>query len=87
MAAIRYHWHCIKTVLQLAHQLREKRFDVAVDFGGHIYTLMVMACCQNPCSDRRPKGGRKVPPHPSGDPPMTKNMKLNGAWRLCPFWA
>jgi len=59
MAAIRYHWHCIKTVLQLAHQLREKRFDVAVDFGGHIYTLMVMAAARIPVRIGDPRAGGK----------------------------
>jgi len=58
-ATIQYHWRCLKAVFQLAHQLRRKQFDVAIDFGGHIYSLMVMATARIPVRIGDPRAGGK----------------------------
>jgi heptosyltransferase-2 len=59
VATIQYHWHCIKTVFWLAHQLRERRFDVAIDLGRHIYTLILMAAAGIPVRIGDPRAGGK----------------------------
>lgn len=59
MASIKYHYCCLKTILRLSHQLKQKHFDVAIDFGGHIYTLLLMALARIPVRIGDPRAGGK----------------------------
>jgi ADP-heptose:LPS heptosyltransferase len=92
IAAVQYHWRCLKVMFQVAHQLRRKHFDVAIDFGTHIYTILTMAIARIPVRIGDPRcGGRFLLTHWI-IPDDTKHdvercldiVRILGAETLCP---
>jgi ADP-heptose:LPS heptosyltransferase len=57
LASIGYHWRCLKTAMQVGAQLRKRRFDVAISFGGHPYDLLLIAIAGCPVRIASPVTG------------------------------
>ncbi len=57
VAMLQYHWRCLKSAWHLGKALQQRRFDVAVDLGGHIYNLLVMALAKVPVRIGSPTAG------------------------------
>lgn len=58
-ASIAYHWRCLTTAISLGRQLSRYQFDVAVDLGGHIYSLLLMVMTKTPVRIGSPISGGK----------------------------
>lgn len=63
-ASIAYHWRCLTTAISLGRRLSRYQFDVAIDLGDHIYSLLLTAMTKAPVRIGSPiTGGRFLLTH------------------------